>query len=54
MQLNLQFYEWSPRSEDHMIKKVKFVKYEGHDDDKKSLLNFFHKKEITVEANSDH
>jgi hypothetical protein len=53
MQLHLEFHKWGPRSEDHMIKKVTIVKYEGRDDDKKSLLNFFHEKAITVEANSD-
>ncbi|XP_059449578.1 putative F-box/LRR-repeat protein At3g28410 [Corylus avellana] len=54
LMLNLQFYKWSPRSEDHMIKKVKFVKYEGNNDEKMSMLNFFHEKAIRVEANSDH
>jgi hypothetical protein len=53
MQLDLQFYKWRPRRENQMIKKVTLVKYEGHDDDKKSLLSFFHEKAITVEVNSD-
>ncbi|KAE8075563.1 hypothetical protein FH972_014267 [Carpinus fangiana] len=53
LMLHLEFYKWGPRGEDHIIKKVTIVKYEGRDDDKKSLLNYFHEKAITVEANSD-
>jgi chorismate mutase len=54
MQLDLQFYKRRPRRENQMIKKVRLVKYEGHDDDKKSLQSFFHENAITVEAKFDH